>query len=55
LPEKAAVHTENGTTRKATPIVIVSVPDWGSKDLETGTLRGIVKDLGFEWDEFTTA
>ena len=34
------------------PIVVVSVPDWGSKDLKTGTLRGIVKDLGFEWDEF---
>jgi len=34
------------------PITIVSVPDWGTKDLKTGTLRGIVKDLGLEWDEF---
>ncbi|HLA96633.1 MAG TPA: type II toxin-antitoxin system HicA family toxin [Pyrinomonadaceae bacterium] len=34
------------------PIVVVAVPDWGSKDLKTGTLRSIVKDLGFEWDEF---
>ena len=37
------------------PIVIVSVPDWGSKDLKMGTLRSIVKDLGFEWDEFMAA
>ena len=37
------------------PIVVVSVPDWGSKDLKTGTLRGIVKDLGFEWDELMSA
>ena len=37
------------------PIVIVSVPDWGSKDLKTGTLRSIVKNLGFEWNEFTAA
>ena len=34
------------------PLVVVSVPDWGSRDLKNGTLRGIVKDLGFEWDEF---
>ncbi len=37
------------------PIVVVSVTDWGSKDLKTGTLRGIVKDLGLEWDEFKSA
>ena len=35
-----------------TPIVVVAVPDWGRKDLKSGTLRSIVKDLGFEWDEF---
>lgn len=37
------------------PTVIVSVPDWGSKDLKTGTLRAAVKDLGFDWDEFMSA
>ncbi|MGH9819028.1 MAG: type II toxin-antitoxin system HicA family toxin [Pyrinomonadaceae bacterium] len=37
------------------PVVIIAVPDWGSNDLKTGTLRSIVKDLGFEWDEFTAA
>lgn len=36
-------------------IVVVSIPDWSSKDLKTGTLKSIVKDLGFEWDEFTKA
>lgn len=40
---------------KQQPIVIVSVPDWGSKDLKTGTLRAAVKDLGFDWDEFMAA
>lgn len=39
----------------SSPIVVVAVPDWGSKDLKTGTLRSIVKDLGFEWDEFMAA
>lgn len=37
------------------PIVIVSVPDWGSKDLKNGTLRAAIKQLGFEWDDFVTA
>lgn len=30
------------------------VPDWGSKDLKNGTLRSVVKLLGFEWDEFSS-
>ncbi len=34
------------------PIVIVSVPDWGARDLKNGTLRAAVRDLGFEWSEF---
>ena len=37
------------------PIVVVAVPDWGSKDLKNGTLRSVVKDLGFDWDEFAAA
>lgn len=40
---------------KQSPIVVVAVPDWGSKDLKNGTLRSIVKDLGIDWDEFTRA
>jgi mRNA interferase HicA len=33
-------------------VLIVIVPDWGSKDLRTGTLRSIVKDLNLDWEEF---
>ena len=40
---------------KQLPIVVVVVPDWGSKDLKNGTLRSVVRDLGFEWDEFMGA
>jgi predicted RNA binding protein YcfA (HicA-like mRNA interferase family) len=29
-----------------------TVPDWGSKDLKTGTLRAAIKQLGLEWEEF---
>lgn len=56
--EKAAVHTGNGKkwyNPNQSPVVVVSVPDWTSKDLKTGTLRSIVKDLGFDWDEFAKA
>ena len=28
------------------------VPDWGSKDLKTGTLRKIVRLLDLDWQEF---
>jgi mRNA interferase HicA len=31
------------------------VPDWGSKDLKTGTLRHIVRLLGLDWEEFKQA
>ena len=31
------------------------LPDWGSKDLKTGTLHGAVKQLGIEWDDFDKA
>lgn len=56
---------ETGTSRKSggshrkwynpeqDSIVVVSVPDWSSKDLKNGTLRSIVKDLGFEWEDFS--
>lgn len=32
-----------------------AIPDWGTKDLKNGTLRGAIKQLGFSWDEFTAA
>jgi mRNA interferase HicA len=37
------------------PIVVVAVPDWGSKDLKTGTLHSIVKDLNLNWEDFKNA
>ena len=36
-------------------VVPVPVPDWGSKDLKSGTIRGIVKDLELDWEEFKKA
>ncbi|MDE0041112.1 MAG: type II toxin-antitoxin system HicA family toxin [Candidatus Poribacteria bacterium] len=29
-----------------------SFPDWGPKDLKTGTVRGPIKQLGIDWKEF---
>ncbi len=31
------------------------LPDWGSKDLKVGTLRGVVRLLGLDWKEFHRA
>jgi mRNA interferase HicA len=31
------------------------VPDWGSRDLKTGTVRGAVRQLGIEWSAFESA
>ena len=28
------------------------LPDWGGKDLKTGTLRSAVRQLGIAWKEF---
>jgi len=32
---------------------IVPIPDWGSKDLKTGTLRAIIKQLNLDWGNFS--
>ena len=34
---------------------IATVPDWGSKDLKTGTLRHIVRQLDLDWEAFGRA
>ena len=34
---------------------IAPVPDLGSKDLKLGTVRGIIRQLELDWDEFTRA
>ena len=31
------------------------LPDWGSKDLKLGTVRGVVRLLGLDWEEFKQA
>lgn len=31
------------------------LPDWGSRDLKTGTLRGAVRQLGLNWTDFENA
>jgi predicted RNA binding protein YcfA (HicA-like mRNA interferase family) len=32
-----------------------SVPDWGGDDLKLGTVRGAIRQLGLDWDEFKKA
>jgi mRNA interferase HicA len=32
-----------------------TVPDWGAKDLKLGTIRGIVRQLGMDWQAFEDA
>jgi mRNA interferase HicA len=34
---------------------IATLPDWGGKDLKFGTIRGAVKQLGLEWNDFENA
>ncbi len=31
------------------------VPDWGGKDLKLGTIRAAVRQLGLDWEAFTSA
>lgn len=31
------------------------LPDWGKKDLKTGTLHAAVRQLGLDWDAFDSA
>jgi predicted RNA binding protein YcfA (HicA-like mRNA interferase family) len=28
------------------------IPDWGNKDLKTGTIRAVVRQLGLDWSRF---
>ena len=49
---EAAALIEGGLIlkRKKTPL-----PDWGSRDLKTGTLRSAIRLLGLDWTEFQGA
>jgi mRNA interferase HicA len=31
------------------------VPDWGGRDLKTGTLRAAIRQLGIQWTDFDAA
>jgi len=31
------------------------LPDWGGKDLKLGTVRGVIRLLGLDWEEFRRA
>ena len=31
------------------------LPDWGTRDLKTGTLRSAIRQLGIDWQEFQEA
>lgn len=31
---------------------IVAIPDWGNKDLKIGTLRGVIRQLNLDWEDF---
>lgn len=31
------------------------IPDWGGDDLKSGTVRGVVRQLGLSWEEFGRA
>jgi predicted RNA binding protein YcfA (HicA-like mRNA interferase family) len=37
----------NPATQQATV-----VPDWGGQDLKLGTARGVVRQLGLDWQQF---
>lgn len=34
---------------------MTTVPDWGSSDLKTGTVRAVVRQLGLDWNAFLDA
>jgi mRNA interferase HicA len=45
----------NWCNPQAKTVVPVPVPDWGSKDLKSGTIRAIVRELDLDWEEFKKA
>jgi predicted RNA binding protein YcfA (HicA-like mRNA interferase family) len=34
---------------------VISLPDWGGRDLKLGTLRAAVRQLGLDWRDFENA
>lgn len=55
LSNKRKSSHRNWINPKAKIVAPIPVPDWGSKDLKGGTIRGIVKELELNWEEFKKA
>ncbi|MGI8670755.1 MAG: type II toxin-antitoxin system HicA family toxin [Aridibacter sp.] len=55
LSNKRKGSYRNWYNPNAETVAPVPVPDWGSKDLKRGTIRGIVKDLELDWEDFKRA
>ncbi len=55
LANKRKGSHRNWYNPKAKMVVPVPMPDWGSKDLKSETIRGIVKGLELDWEEFKRA
>jgi predicted RNA binding protein YcfA (HicA-like mRNA interferase family) len=53
LPRKGRGSHRKGQN-PATGLATV-IPDWGSKDLKTGTIHAAVKQLGIDWRDFDKA
>ena len=55
LSNKRKGSHRNWCNPNAKMVVPVPVPNWGSKDLKGGTIRGIIRGLELEWEEFKKA
>ncbi|HEV8158841.1 MAG TPA: type II toxin-antitoxin system HicA family toxin [Pyrinomonadaceae bacterium] len=55
LSNKRKGSHRNWINPKAKTVAPVPVPYWGSKDLKGGTIRGIVRELELDWEEFKKA
>ena len=45
--------TEDGSIQERKKDAVL--PDWGSRDLKTGTLRSAIRQLDINWEEFQEA
>ena len=49
IPRRGGGSDRPGTQKDAV------LPDWGSRDLKTGTLRSAIRQLDLDWEEFQKA
>lgn len=55
LVNKRKGSHRNWYNPKAQNIAPIPVPDWESRNLKSGTIRGIVKQLELDWEDFMNA